>query len=321
MPTLPGIRRLLSPYAILAVAVGVLALFLVLPWLRSNERFPTLAPGSYIGFIRGLEPDFLPLYVHRAEQQDDVLIAPLGQGWQPQVVSAMVRSSAEWELPLVVRGPGGTWQLIGKEKQPLQYTGTIMATQGAARGTWDLLPLPEVLEPQGEEVKELRLLLSLRAELDQVSRAAQQAEQEFRAQQEALDKLVSFMSDKEAMQASSEEKFKAAQAEFSAQRATLESRLASVSQAQEQLQVAQRVTAAGKLVALARESLERESRWAETMLRTSSESVTEGLGEAVARAREILEIRRQIEGEKNAIFRLKFLGGENGPSDIAVAQP
>lgn len=313
--------RFSVPYLLLAAAFVALLFVLVSPWLRSNQRFPTLPPGAYVGTIRGLESSTIPIYVRRAVGQDDVLFTGFSEGWKPQVLSAMVRAGDEWELPLIVHGPAGTWQLVGKESEPLRYSGKISATQGAVSGTWELYPAVDVPVSLNSEVGDFRLLLSLRGELEEAELARKQAEESYTSQKTALDSLLSFMNDKGAMQASVEEKFKLAQAEFAGLRANLEQRLKAVSQAEEQLQVAQRVTAAGKLVALGRESLEREARWAETMLRTSSESVTEGLGEAVARGREILEIKRQIEGEKNAIFRLKFLGTEAGPSDVAVAQP
>ena len=71
-----------------------------------------------------------------------------------------------------------------------------------------------------------------------------------------------------------------------------------------QVELAYRVTGMGRLVSLARESLEREGRWQESMLRVGSADIPPEVLEQSAKAERILEIKRLIDSENTRIYDL-----------------
>jgi hypothetical protein len=304
------IRRFF-PHVVAVLALVCLAIVSTLLWLEVKRRFPVLDPGGYYGSIHGVlrgEAQPTHFYVERLPEGDDLLFFVLRKGWQPQVASAVIRSEGEdsgWLLPITVVGAEAKLKFIGARTGPQSYRGTVIDTERDLEGSWELHAVRTVAKGESGE-PELAMLLRQRAELNELERQIQEAEQVVPRQKDDIEKLSQFISERGQVRASAEVKLSSVSDELTKAKQELRARQEQVRKLQERIDISQRVSPAGKLVFLARESLDRDARWAESLLRTSQAETTTGLDAAVAKAERIDAVKREIELEKNKIFLLRY---------------
>jgi hypothetical protein len=310
--------RRFAPHVIAVLALLSLFVVSTLLWLEMKSRFPVLEPGAYFGTISGIlekEHESLHFYVERPPQGDDLFFCILRPGWKPQMVSAMVRSGSpesNWLLPVTVINDEAKLKFIGARAGPGEYTGNVSDAQHKTEGTWTLNRIDNLSSAAAtdSDAEDLKLWLRARADLADIDRAIAEAEQKVPEQKADIEKLQEFISERGKAQASSDAKYKTAQDELALTKAIFVERREKLQKLQERIEISQRSSAGGKLVMLARESLERDARWAESMLRTSGTETVAGLDLAVEQGQKILALKREIELEKNTMFRLRF--GDDG---------
>lgn len=307
-----AVRRFL-PHIVAVLALISLLIVSTLLWLEIKRRFPMLEPGGYFGVIQGAFPDQdeqLRFYVERPPEGDDLFFCILKDGWKPQIVSAVMRSGDSdngWLLPVTVVGERAKLKFIGARTGPGSYRGSVTNLADAAEGAWTLDAVkdsPSVMSPN--DVDDLRLWLRKRAELAEVEAAIREAEARVPQQKADIEKLTEFISERGQVQASADAKFRSAKDELAHTKRELEERQDRLRKLQERIEISQRVSPSGKLAMLSRESLERDARWAESILRTSGAETVAGLDVAVERGEKVIALKREIEFEKNSIFRLRF---------------
>ncbi|MBN8548816.1 MAG: hypothetical protein J0M12_05840 [Deltaproteobacteria bacterium] len=313
-PTASRLRKFL-PHIVAVLALLSLLVVSTLLWLEIKRRFPVLEPGGYYGTLRGVLDESegpLHFYVERQPQGDDLFFCVLNEGWKPQVVSAVIRSGGSdsgWLLPVTVVGEKAKLKFIGTRIGPGEYQGTVSDMSSSAEGSWTLHAVqdsPAAISASDEE--ELRLWLRKRAELTEVERKIKEFEARVPQQKADIEKVTEFISERGQVQASSDAQLKSAKDEQSQVRKDLDAAQDRLRRLQERIEISQRISPSGKLAALGRESLERDARWAESLLRTSGAETVTGLDDAVVRGQKILEMKREIELEKNTIFKLTYDG-------------
>ncbi len=300
------------PHVVACLALVSLLVVSTLLWMEMKRRFPVVEPGGYFGSMQGVLSETgekVPFYVERPAQSDDLFFAILRPGWKPQVVSAVIRDNSSqgqgWLLPVTVVGESGKLKFIGSHTGPGSYQGTVTEMTTGAEGRWSLGAV-EVLSADAKNDQELLLWLRRRADLFDIEAQIKDAEGRVPQQKSDIEKLSTFISEREQVQASADSKLSAAQDELAAARREVAERRTKLAKLQERIEIAQRLSPAGRLVTLARESLERDARWAESLLRTAGAETVPGLERAVERGQEISQIKREIELERNLIFKLRY---------------
>lgn len=299
------------PHAVAVLALICLMIVSTLLWLEMKRRFPVLEPGGYFGTAHGVlgESQDVAIYVERPPRSDDLLFCVLREGFRPQVVSAVIRDAENdgqgWLLPVTVVGEGAKLKFIGARIGPNAYQGTVVNLDSDAEGTWSLRGV-ETFDADLKNDQELLLWLRRRVDLAEIERQIHEAETRIPQQKADIEKLTNFISEREQVRESADTKLVAAQDERSVIRQALKEKRDKLARLQERIEIAQRLSPQGKLVTLSRESLERDARWAESLLRTAGAETVPGLDRAVERAEKIAALKREIELEKNLIFKLRY---------------
>ena len=299
-------------YVVLLVLLAGLLVVSYLLWHEWSQRFPLLAPGAYMGSLFGAlgaeadgrSPGAVNFYVEKAERSDDLLFVVLRAGWKPQIVSGIAAGSSAEILPVVLTGEDGKYTFTGTRAGPDSYAGRFWSAQ--RKGGWKLVRIPaEGLSPDAQSLKELKLRLLLRDELAEVEAKILEAETAVPAQRKEIERLTAFVTEGDRLRAKANEKYAAVHAELRQTQQTLKERRDEARKLTETLRISQKLPGSGKLVALARESLEREGRWIDSMLKSSHSRTPEDVEEALARGEKILAIKREIAAEKGKIEALE----------------
>lgn len=298
------------PHVVAGIALLSLLVVTTLLWLEIKRRFPVLEPGGYYGSITGIfheSEEAIPFYVERTPDSEDLFFCVLRSGWKPQMVSAVIRSGkadSGWLLPITVSGEQYRLKFIGARTGPGEYRGTVTNADSPNEGQWRLAAVKAaVAAPTGDE--DLKLWLRQRSELQDLDNQIKEAEERVPKQKADIERLSGFISERGQVQANTEVKLASAQDILSTTKRDLVERRDKLEKLREHVEIAQRASPAGKLVLLARESLDRDARWAESLLRTSGAETVAGLDVAVEKGKQIQELKRQIELERNWIFVLK----------------
>ena len=286
---------------ILLLGLLTVSYLLFAEWSR---RFPHLEPGSYMGTISGTvgqEPvprtqSKLNFYVERSEGSDEYLVVVLHSGWMPQLVSGVPVGSEGQILPLVLKGDGGRFTLTGKQIEPSKFQGKISGPE--YKGTWEMIRVPsDSLALDEEALKQLKLWLLLRAELTDIEVKIGDAETVVPAQRREIEKLTAFVTEGERLKTKANEKYLAIQEDLKKAQQAFKVRQDEARKLEETLRISQKLPGIGKLVALSRESLEREGRWIDSMLKSSQNQSPEDLEQALERGEKILALKRVIAAE------------------------
>ena len=309
-------RALASPalaHIVAILAVVLLALVSFLLWLEMTKRFPAVEPGGYFGSSEGVFPagssGASRLYVERQPGSEELYFIVMRPGWSPQVVTGTARSSepahGDWLLPITVTGPDGALSFIGSKVGPGEYAGGVTHLESRTDGEWRLHRLEAAPELASKDTADIRLWLALKRELAEVNEEIRGVEQRVPVQKAEIEKLTSFITERERLKSSADEKFQAVKEELKEAQRELKQNQDHARKLEAQLELAQRFTGMGRLVSLARESLEREGRWIDSMLRADIVSSQRDVDLAAVRAAAIVKIKREIAERRAAVAALK----------------
>ncbi len=296
----------------------LLVLLLVVSWLLFREwskRFPRLEVGSYVGVLRGYDSGrgdstekkrSVKLYIERGAGSEELLVVVLRTGWEPEIISGVLSDAGSPDsdlLPILVKGDDEELTLTGSKVEKGKYAGWF--TGKNRKGSWELNQVsPELQSGESDERKDARLWLLLQAELLDVETKVEEAENLVPQQRAELERLTSFITEGERLKAKANEKFSQLNSDLERVKKELRERQAEGKKLEQTLEVSQKVSGMGKLVALSRESLEREGRWIDSMLKPYGGQPPEDLEGAVERGEKIQELKREIALEKGKIERL-----------------
>jgi len=258
-----------------------------------SQSFPKLAPGMYAGTLRGpaeygAGSDWL---LTISDDFKDLRVAFLGADGTGNVAQ---RDSSGYLVvtltsdQMIFEGDGSNTAL----------SGSFRFTQSARKGSWDLQPVSLKEIPLDQQ---FRNWLQLRSELFKVEQDIEIADKLIPVQKAEIDELSKVISDENALKdrgdqrlADLQEKIKTTEAELIKKRTLLQ-------QAESQLLLAQRVALRGKLVNLARESNEREARWARSILLAGGSEDLEG---ALQRSEEVRSLKQALVQERILVQEL-----------------
>lgn len=297
-----------SRYSFLSYLAVIAVVVVGLVWFELDRRFPLLSPGIYSGRIEGLFGHArVGIYAERSEGSDGLILVVVRSGWYPQRVRLTPVKGlpffATGAMPVVAVGATGRLKFVGKQLAEGRYGGTVRDSVSRASGRWELrlsslkvqdfIADPEFLE-----------LASLRADLEAATRQADLLEALHEGLQAKVVEISRNLSNQQELNSTAEDRTKRLRTNLVKERRALEQREQEVIELQKQLEVAQRVTAMGRLVALSRESLERDSRWISAVLSEVAQ-FGEVDPEAVKTAAEIVSLMDETEQEREELQRLE----------------
>lgn len=280
----------------LALLGGVIAAWFL--YSRAEHVFPRLEDGAYRGLIEGISTEPAVFYLEKRSTSDSFVAWVLREGWEPAVMSAFTRP-AEGKDALKMSGPDGDFMLFGVENGPGRFEGTIKDVNGKKSGSWKFTRMPDDSPPPDPS---LRLWLLFNADLRGVEKRLAELESRIPEQKKEIVKLTTFIEAKEGLKANADKKFEEEKGKAEKLRQELAQRESSVDALQKKVDLAYRVTDMGKLVSLARESIEKDRSWVKSQLKGSGEVETPELNESYDKAKRIVTLRRQIAEENDKIY-------------------
>ena len=275
-----------------------------------------LPAGSYAGALQGLfadEGEAVHWYVESTPQDSGLFVAILRKGWEPQNLRLIGEGLAGGARPLIITGEEGTLQLTGRVSASGVFQGEVVDHVHQNHGEWTLRPVNDAGATLPRQTGDggVRLWLSLRAELRGIEAKRAFTEQEEARQRAEVARLNAFVTDDKLVRSQADKRFDEARKELAQLTGQLQAARADVAGLAKQFALSQRLAGSGKLVSLARDSLERESRWVRSMLRTSGSEAPEVAAER-ERAARIFEVKNEIAKELGRVQALRG-GGEVAP--------
>ncbi|MCB0309685.1 MAG: hypothetical protein KDD42_00535 [Bdellovibrionales bacterium] len=308
------------PAAIAMLAIMLLVLTTFFWWFETREHFPRMPEGSYSGQITGIfrnEQASAQFYLESSLAGEELLILMMDSGWQPQQVRLIRRQGTSSEVdrfyPITISSTDRVLKLIGERSED-SYHGKVFDLQNGRVGYWRAQMLdPRQVQSNASSSNETKLWLSLRDELQQIEHRLADVGEALPRQKEEIEKLRSYVEEGETLKREADLKFNQVQLELKASADELRAKQSAAGKLQAQVELAQRVTARGRLVSLARSTLEREDRWIASMLKSGRTLGGEDLDDAFKKAEAILDLKRQILIERSKIMRMESGLEENLP--------
>lgn len=268
----------------------------------SPKSFPVLPPGLYAGNLKRQEPSGTRVLQWVIDRR------PTAEG-QPSVGAVLSEDGSVSKVDFSETGESGLHPLkITLDSQAMLLTGVLRdgaRSEGKVftedmqeAGSWDLSAVPET--PAGEH-NEARHLLLLLAEIEVVDDSIRTAETLVPAQKGEIEQLQHLVTNGEQLQQRAQEKMAAATQELEVVRRSVEEKQKEAIQLEAQLRLAQKINGRGKLVDLARESIEREARWARSLTIVPGGVLGDEIEAAAGKSSEVLGLRDAIGLEQQRI--------------------
>src|SRR5262249_34294030 len=124
-----------------------------------------------------------------------------------------------------------------------------------------------------------------------------------------VEKLSAVITEGQKLKNTADEKFAAVQKELEAAQTELKQKQERAKELEKKLDLALQVTNAGRLVALARESLDRDGRWIDSMTRVAADTSSPEVDVAVEKGERVLALKEAIDRERQRIDQLSVGAG------------
>lgn len=305
----------------LFILLGIAALVLLctLLWMNFDRSFPDLAPGSYLGTIDGVVMDGEPvnglnIYLERARHDDKLFVALFRPDWAPKVIPLTKSEDKTADTgPLYIKGEYNALKLSGALVKDGEYSGIAINPENRSEGVWHIeLVKSSPLSFDIQTERKLKALLAAKQQLFALDTESELLREEVENKQEEIESLKELLADGDAIRRHADERFMAANTEFNDLQKKIEAKREILTELERQFKLAERVTKRGKLTFLARESLARENRWIDSMLKAPMNRSSADLQKALTHANEVLKLQKDIALEKQRLNELS--GSNNAPS-------
>jgi hypothetical protein len=301
------------------VLIGIIIIVMFL-WTGARTGFPKIAAGSYVGSISIPDAKQIPstfkFYVERSPADEELLFIVLREGWLPQKVLPATQSGYDMSFPVTISGIDGSIRLEGRQVAVGQYAGKVIYIDSGRVGTWTISPV--TVEPKDSadiDSKQVRDWLVLKAGLVDAVARYESLSQNMAKQKAEIDSLSGYVTEGGDLKARAAKKLDGIKREQSDARQLLERKQKEAKELEDRIEIAESVTRMGRLVSLSRESLERESRWADSMLRSIGDYSVSDSGPGPDQTDPSAKIKQSIDLERERISRLEQLLG-NGASNF-----
>lgn len=295
------------PYSIASLAFVALLVVSVLLWQERSNRFPSIPTGIYLGVVSGVIPDREEVsLIAQKSSQDEALVLALAHPDFPLRVVTGTDSGREADSmpPVLLEGASRTLKFTGARTGEGSFGGRVTDSVSGVQGLWslDLSQGDGSIEPLEQD--KLKLTLKLQEEIENTRTEMRQRELQIPQQQKEIERISAMLSEGEKLKSSAEEKLVVVQKELESAHAELRTKQAQAKRLEEKLKLSQQVTAAGRIVSLSRQVAERESRWAESMMRSQPDTGSPEVQELISAGAKVQELQQAIASEKARINQL-----------------
>lgn len=284
-------------------------------WQFGSKRFPHLPTGSYLGEMRNIFPHdadkVTRFYIEQSDESHSLFFVILRDGWKPQLFNTAASSEenadGSWLFPITILAPEGKLRFVGDAHTDGTYTGIVYDMDNKNKGQWSLAALsPESVDRDPQARSESKLWLLLKSELEEVEAKITQAESHAPKQKQEISKLNKYVTEGDELKAKAQDKFNQAVVQLDQAQKAFKAKQEEALSLAHSLELSEKVTGTGKLVSLARETMEREVRWVETLDRSNlpSDQQEDEFDQNYQAAKVIMDLKQKIAIEKDHIYRL-----------------
>lgn len=207
--------------------------------------------------------------------------------------------------PVKITGPQGVVQFVGSETQPGKFSGSVLNANNRVRGQWELNAIEEQAEAEPNiPADRIKAWHEMRVVLQEIEERIGSIEPKVNQQNKEIARITEFITEEEKLKKRADEKYNRMKEELASLERILKVKHKEGRNLERQFDISQRVKGMGRLVALSRDSLEREARWIEVMERSVTGEYPPDFEEAYRRGVKIMELKRQIAREKDRIVSL-----------------
>ncbi len=299
---------------ILAGAALLLVILIAsLWWSRTLEQFPVLPEGIYQGKLTGLWPDSssdkpseIKLLAH-SDGSDQLYFVVDRPGWAPQflapVAGALAVPKSSWLPPMALSSSRERLTFAGRDAGSGKYSGRVRLASNDQLGHWELqiLSAATVDQPPENFDQHVALFLNLRNLQNELERQ----EQFVKVQTQEINRFSDFITDGERFRERANERYNEVNTKLTQEKEVVARLRLQAQKLEAQVLLAQKLTERGLLVNLARDSLDREARWIQSLFNSevlpgNAEFIT-----AVQRADKTQRLREEIAKERDRIYSLR----------------
>jgi hypothetical protein len=293
-------------YFLISILIAIGVLIVLFQRSGSSFAFPDIPIGKYLLTIKLQEKSVLAEgYFER--RIGSIIWAPINKEWN--VARIAWNENSPYVEPLEILAPDGKLKLSGRTKNNNELTGLVLNANDKEIGEWQLTQIktPNVSSQNNQQIKEL---LTLYIRQSNVNDKIKTLEMTLVQQKTEIDKLVQYITDGVILKKNSEKRYNEATIKLQQTKQLLLSSQNEANKLYEKLEIAQRLSEMGKIVALSRESLERENRWADSVLKVSLTEADPNFDMAYQRALRIKALKDEI----------SELSGEHGEEDLSMEE-
>jgi hypothetical protein len=267
-----------------------------------NRVFPPLAPGVYAGFIKPAQQEGFPWFVEVLPNSSDVLVSA-GSAALPAQRALIMEPSRSTRLPLIISGEGRRLRITGEASEDGQSKGEFSDPISGEKGAWTLKRI--VVSDLASDAQSA--LVAWGAAWTVANGYAVRATEVRLKNDESRARIASL---KEAVTKQGEVRAPASggavkpalpddkeQREIAVKKGELESLI-------QNLSAGNKVSPAGRLAVLSRESIEREAAWIENALDLTAPEAAAGFDAQYERALRVKALQDQIADERGLIKNL-----------------
>jgi hypothetical protein len=203
-------------------------------------------------------------------------------------------------LPLVVGEAGVRLRFIGTSVESGRYEGSYLDPITQEQGSWTLIKIRSE-EPSLNSEQGLIRWFALWQEIERIELEIQDAQTKADQQRASIDNLHRHVTDEDGLRKTADIRLGRTDSELEGARNELQLRQQQVDKVIRDFDLSQRISQEGKLVFLARETIQRESRWIELSLKLLAPETSLGFDQALARAERVQTLKRQIKKEREIV--------------------
>jgi hypothetical protein len=172
-------------------------------------------------------------------------------------------------------------------------------------GVWSLTKTVVQQHVSPEHSSELRSWFSIKQDLDKLDEQLEGVRLKSDSQRARIDRLQRYVFKDDALKETAASRLGSAAGSVQNARVEVDSLRAKLDEAIRDLETAERVSPAGSLVALSRETLQRESRWIELTLRLLAPETSAGFEQSLERAYRVKALQDGIAEERRKLAQLE----------------
>jgi hypothetical protein len=276
----------------------------VLFFREFNRVFPDVRPGVYGGVlvpVGGGAP--VPLLVEATVGSADLFVS-VGDDEFPAQRAVVVDLSSKTRLPLIITGASRRLRLTGNDAVGEGYRGDYVDPMTSEKGTWQL-SRREVPELGRELHDELGTWAVVWQAFQVVQNKIFEADQRVEADKARIDKLSKSVGEDDALREVGASRLSSTSSTVDEVKRSIDARRKELESLLQEVEIAQKVSAEGRLVELSSEAIKREGRWVEHALKLTAPEVSGNFDADYERALKVKALQDQISDERGLLRNIE----------------